>query len=168
MNILNLKRILLLMLITTNFLMAGVNKEKAREEFYKASKSEEYLESALKKFKILVKEDLENTYRWKVYEGSLTSMKAMYVFWPQKKLKFANEGIEMMEKNIKKCSNDLEALFVYGTSCHYMPFFMKQSENAKWAFNQMVKVIKETNPDMNSELMKNVVKFLKEEAGINV
>jgi len=161
--------IFLIIIIFSSMLNADINSDirDARIYFYKASKEEEYLVKALDSFIEISKQDQKNKARWKVYEGSLTSMKAMYVFWPQSKLEFANTGIDIMEKWIKKADTDIEALFIYGTSCYYMPFFMGQSENADWAFSRLIDVAAKKESFNNKELMNNVLDFFNEELELN-
>lgn len=137
--------------------------DNARINFYKASKEEKYLLMAVELFEEILKNSSQNEARWKVYLGSLESMKAMYSLWPQNKLEHANKGISMMEKWIQKADSDIEALFVYGTSCYYMPFFMGQKDNADWAFNRIVDVCYKSELLEEKELMNNVLEFLEKE-----
>jgi lycopene cyclase domain-containing protein len=73
--------------------------DRAREIYYCAIQSEDSLKKAIEKFERFksqsYKEGIITTYL-----GSLTTLKAKYALWPMNKLKFANEGLTMMDAGL--------------------------------------------------------------------
>lgn len=140
--------------------------ENARELYYKATENEDYLESAISKFSDIGKNSYEYKAMSMVYIGSLKALKAKYAFWPTDKLKFANEGIEILDKWISKNQNNIEALFIYGTTYYYMPFFFDKSDDAEKALKRILE-LESYFSKIDQKLLKNALKFINENIELN-
>lgn len=154
---------MIIYLILNLFLLSNPSEfeiENARELYYKATNEEKYLELAIKKFESISSKKPEMKNLSMVYIGSLITLKAKYAFWPQNKLEYANEGMDILDKWIKNNEDNIEALFIYGTTYYYMPFFFNKSEEAEKALK---KIIYLASPDVkNKKLLKNALEFIKE------
>lgn len=141
--------------------------QKARELYYKATLEEEYLETAVSEFENIKKNAQKNNDKKlitlsEVYLGSLIALKGKYTMWPQKKFSFANEGIDLMEKAIEGNKDQLEAMFIYGSTCHYLPFFFGKKEDAKKALKQVVVLLENDYKKLDKFMVNNVLKFITE------
>lgn len=150
----------ILITILFSFLIVANDLDQARINFYKATEKEEYLELAIDNFEAL--KGKENINLCNVYLGSLTALRAKYSIWPNKMLKFANTGIDLMEKAIKEEPNNIEILFVYGTTCYYLPFFFEKSEAAEKSLLKILDLKKEYKK-YDQEILKNAIKFIIDE-----
>jgi hypothetical protein len=137
--------------------------EKLRKTYYAALENEEDIDPAIKQFKEIVKSKPFFKSTAEVYIGSLIAVKAKFAFWPGTKLEYANKGIDLMEKGMENSQNNIEALFIYGSTCYYLPFFFGKSDEAETALKRIVNIM-----DKNSfalypkELLKNTLAFIEE------
>lgn len=141
--------------------------QKARELYYKATLEEEHLENAVTEFENIKKNAIKNSDKklqtlTEVYLGSLVALKGKYTMWPQKKFSFANEGIDIMEKAIEGNRDQLEAIFIYGSTCHYLPFFFGKKEDAKKALKQAVVLLENDYKKLDKFMVNNILKFITE------
>jgi len=154
--------ILFVALIGSTTLIKCVTWEEARKEYYKAVEDGDNIEKAEELFS-----ELKNQQEFKgvaqTYIGSLTAMKAQYVLWPGTKLEYANSGIDIMEGGLRKDPDNLEALFIYGTTCYYMPFFMGMSDEAEEALKKIVKVYPDAKNQYHPDILENAFLFILEE-----
>lgn len=148
--------------------LTGGDLERARSLYYKAVNDENSLDAAVELFEKIGEknEDLEGLA--KVYVGSLTAMKARYTFWPQKKMDLAYQGIDIMNQGIEKDSDNIEALFIQGTTLYYLPFFFEKRREAE---AKLIKIIDLANADLASiygeELLANAIKFTAEKVDLD-
>lgn len=138
--------------------------QKARNHFYDAVQKEESIELAIQSFRDLAMRDPRLEGRAETYIGSLTAMKAKYSFWPHDKVAYAKDGLKIMDKGLKKAGDDIEALFIHGSTCYYLPFFFGRSDDAQRSFSRIVELLPSQADDFDKALMKNVVGFLLENA----
>jgi len=139
---------------------------RGRELYYQGLKDEGALENALNIFNDLV----QRGYREGValtYQGSLTALKAQYVFWPQKKLSYAKEGLQLMDQGLALSKNDPEALFIHGTTCYYLPFFFNRNDDAHQSFKKIIDILPDHLENHDPQLTRNMLNFIIENAEIN-
>lgn len=140
--------------------------ENARELYYKATENEDFLSNAINSFSEIGNNNSEYKAMSMIYIGSLKALKAKYAFWPNDKLKYANEGIDILDKWIIKNQNNIEALFIYGTTYYYMPFFFDKSDEAEKALKRILEL--ESNfAKIDQKLLKNALKFINENIELN-
>ena len=113
--------------------------KRARNQFYVAIEDKEQIESTIKLFEQIARVKPKYTGRAQVYIGALVALKGKYAFFPHFKLKWARRGLAIMDKGLKKSPNDIEALFIHGTTCYYLPFFFKRSDDAQRDFKEIIK-----------------------------
>ncbi|MFP4369116.1 MAG: hypothetical protein ACLFR2_06015 [Candidatus Kapaibacterium sp.] len=137
--------------------------KKAREMYYKATEEEEHLKEAQELFTQLKSEDASLAGLAETYLGSLKMLEGKYAFWPNKKLSLVNEGFDIMEAGIKKSPRNIEALFIYGTTCYYLPFFLGKSDEAEAALKRILFLLRNNAATgYDPELVVNAMKFIRE------
>jgi hypothetical protein len=133
--------------------------EKARKEYYKAVENGDFIDIAEQYFSN-VKKNKRYEGVSDIYIGSLTAMRALHVLWPGSKLEYANKGIEIMESGLKKDPDNLESLFIYGSTCYHMPFFLGKGEDAEVALKKILKVYPEQSKNYDREILENALLFI--------
>ncbi len=137
--------------------------DKARQMYYKATDNEEHLEPAIELFIELEKADESYEGVAKTYIGSLTALKGYYAFWPQDKWKLANKGIDIMKRGIEQSPENLEALFIYGTTCYHLPFFFGMAEEAEEKLKRIITLSNENSiSQYDSGIIKNALIFIRD------
>jgi hypothetical protein len=136
----------------------------ARSLFYRSIDNEDLIASAEKTFRDL--QQLDNRYEGRAvtYLGALTALKGKHAFWPHEKWRLANEGIEQMDRGIALSPNDIEALFIHGSTCYYLPFFFNRAEDAQRKFKRILRLLPSQLHEYDTALLQNVLDFLKQHA----
>ncbi len=173
MNLLKFSLLFMLILGATTFVRASEahnnsDLERARNLYYKAVNDEESLDAAVELFEEIGEKNKELEGLAKVYVGSLTAMKARHTFWPQKKMDLAYQGIDIMDAGIEQDSENIEALFIQGTTLYFLPFFFEKRQEAE---AKLIKIIDLANADLariyGDELLANAIKFAAEKVDLD-
>ncbi|MCE2414293.1 hypothetical protein J4G07_09830 [Candidatus Poribacteria bacterium] len=138
--------------------------EVARKQFYAAIEDEKRIEPTIALFKQIGQAESNYTGRTEVYIGSLIALRGKHAFLPHAKLKWARRGLAIMDKGLQKSPNDIEALFIHGTTCYYLPFFFRRGDDAQRDFKVIIKLMPQQMDTYDPELIANVVAFLLERA----
>ena len=138
--------------------------EVARKQFYAAIEDEKRIEPTIALFKRIGQVEPKYTGRTQVYIGSLIALRGKHAFLPHTKLKWAKRGLAIMDSGLQKSSNDIEALFIHGTTCYYLPFFFRRGDDAQRDFREIIKLMPQQMDTYNPKLMTHVVAFLLENA----
>ena len=159
----NLTLILLLSYWDTE-VAAGTSVEKtletARTQFYAAIEDEKQIEPTIALFKQIGQAEPKYTGRTQVYIGALFALKGKHAFFPHTKLKWAKRGLAIMDSGLKRNPDDLEALFIHGTTCYYLPFFFRRGDDAQRDFRKIIKLMPQQMDTYDPKLITNVVIFL--------
>lgn len=135
----------------------------SRELFYKALDDKTAIEPAIERFGHLAKQYPAIAGRMKTYTGALVGLKAKYAFWPQDKLSYVNEGLKLLDEGLEKMPDDLEALFIHGTACHYLPSFIGRGAQAEADFEKIVHLLPGAYQSHDRELIDDILKFFSKE-----
>lgn len=138
--------------------------EVARKQFYTAIENEKRIEPTIALFKRIGEVEPKYTGRTQVYIGSLIALRGKHAFFPHTKLKWAQRGLAIMDSGLQKSPNDIEALFIHGTTCYYLPFFFRRGDDAQRDFNEIIKLMPRHMDTYDPKLITNVVAFLLENA----
>jgi hypothetical protein len=104
----------------------------------------------------------------KTYIGSLTAMKAAHTFWPHKQLDYANEGIDIMDDGIKLAPDNIESLFVQGSTLYNLPFFFGKSDQAEANFRKIIALLNDNSlMNYDQEMLGKAIDFILENAELN-
>ena len=132
----------------------------ARRLYYASLKDKAKLDSAIVLFDQIGKQDARLHGRAQTYIGSLTAVKAKYAFWPHQKWKWAKSGLRMMDAGLAQSPDDIEALFIHGTTCYYLPKFFGRADEAQRSLHAIVRLLPEWAHAYDSQLLGHVIKFL--------
>ena len=132
----------------------------ARLLYYESLKDKSKLEPAIAMFKKIGEREARLQGRAQTYIGSLTAVKAKYAFWPHQKWKWAKSGLRIMDAGLAQSPDDIEALFIHGTTCYYLPKFFGRSDEAQRSFREIVRLLPEHEHDYDPKMLGNVIKFL--------
>ena len=132
----------------------------ARKQFYAAIEDKKRIEPTIKLFKRIAQMKPGYTGRTEVYVGALVALKGKHAFLPHAKLKWTKRGLTIMDKGLKKSPNDIEALFIHGTTCYYLPFFFRRSDDAQRDFKEIIKRMPLEQHTYDLKLIEHVVEFL--------
>lgn len=138
--------------------------EVARKQFYAAIEDEKRIEPTISLFKRIGQVAPKYTGRTQVYIGSLIALRGKHAFLPHTKLKWAKRGLAIMDSGLQKSPNDIEALFIHGTTCYYLPFFFRRRDDAQHDFREIIKLMPQHMDTYKPKLMTQVVAFLLENA----
>lgn len=138
--------------------------QSARKQFYIAIEEKKQIEPTIKLFKRIAQMKPSYAGRTEVYIGALVALKGKHAFLPHTKLKWTKRGLTIMDKGLKKSPNDIEALFIHGTTCYYLPFFFRRSDDAQRDFKEIIKRIPLERHTYDLKLIAHVVEFLLENA----
>ena len=136
----------------------------ARNQFYAAIEDEKRIEPTIALFKRIERVEPKHTGRTQVYIGALVALKGKHAFFPYTKLKWTRRGLAIMDRGLKRNPDDLEALFIHGTTCYYLPFFFRRGDDAQRNFRKIIKLMTQQMDTYDPKLIKNVVMFLLENA----
>lgn len=163
----NLFLILFLIILSFGKIFSNDLLEAARKDYYKSTKEEKYIEKSIKKF-----EKLKTNQNYKgvadTYIGSLIMLKGKYAFWPNQKLKYVEDGIKKMDEGLNADPDNIESLFIYGSTCYYLPFFLGKKQLAIDKLKKLVRVINiDSINNYDNKILKNALKFILEKIEIS-
>ena len=138
--------------------------EVARKQFYAAVEDEKRIEPTIALFEQIGEREPEYVGRTQVYIGALVALKGKHAFFPHTKLKWVNRGLAIMDGGLKKDLGDIEALFIHGTTCYYLPFFFQRRDDAQRDFKEIIKQMPLQVHAYDPKLITNIVVFLLENA----
>ena len=138
--------------------------EVARRQFYAAVEDEKRIEPTIKLYERVEQMEPKYAGRAQVYIGALVALKGKHAFFPHTKLKWANRGLVIMDRGLKKDPNDVEALFIHGAVCYHLPFFFRRTDDAQRDFKKIVERMPLQIHTYDPKLVKNIVIFLLENA----
>ncbi|MBX3045024.1 MAG: hypothetical protein KIT33_09260 [Candidatus Kapabacteria bacterium] len=146
----------------------SANMNSARLLFYGAVEDEDKLEQAIKEFEQIIASNPKMEGVATTYIGSLIMLKGKHAFWPHKKVAFVNEGLEVMDKGLKIDPNNIESLFIYGSTCYYLPSFLGKSKLAKEKLRKLVEIIDDDNIVLyDNKIMTNALTFVLEKIEVS-
>ena len=141
--------------------------EEARRLFYASVENRKQIEPAVAAFKeiIRIRPDWEG--RALTYIGALTALKGKHSFLPHDKWRWANRGLKIMDRGVALSPDDVEALFIHSSTCYFLPFFFKRSQDAQNKFRALVRLLPERHAEYDQQMVKNVVLFIAERADLD-
>ncbi len=137
---------------------------KARQQFYVALKNKKQIAPTIKIFERIAQLEPKYAGRTQVYIGALVALRGKHAFFPHTKLKWAKRGLAIMDGGLAKKPDDIEALFIHGTTCYYLPFFFRRGDDAQRNFRKIIKLMPHQMHVYAPKLITHVVAFLLEHA----
>lgn len=133
--------------------------DSARVLFYRSIEEKQHLDQAVYMFNRL-KTYERYTGLAETYLGALTALEGKYAFLPTTKYNKAIKGLEKMDKGVEISPDNLEARFIRGTTCYYLPFFFNRQKTAEEDFQVILTLLEQHYDRYNPELVSNVIDFL--------
>ncbi len=140
--------------------------KRARKQFYVAIEEKKQIDPTIKLFKQIAQMKPKYAGRTQVYVGALTALKGKHAFFPHAKLKWTRRGLAIMDKGLKQSPSDIEALFIHGTTCYYLPFFFRRSDDAQRDFKEIIKRMPLEVDTYDPVLIAHVIAFLLENGSL--
>ncbi len=140
---------------------------RARLLFYQSVENQTKIDSAITLFKLIGAHEQKLAGRAQTYIGSLTALRAKFVLWPQDKWRFANEGLRLMDEGLARDSLDVEALFVHGSTCYFLPVFFGRAGDAQRNLRAIISLLPENAQHYDPEIVANVVGFISQKIRLN-
>ena len=131
-----------------------------RNLFYASVEDKSKLDSAFLVFEKYQNQFPEFQGRATTYIGVLTALRGRHAFWIYTKYNLVKEGLKIMDQGIEQSPDDIEALFVYGSTCFYMPFLFGRKDEAQNAFVKIIELLPQNIQHYDPTLMSNVIDFL--------
>jgi len=131
----------------------------ARSLFYESLVDKSKVDRAITNFEQLMREtSLEG--KAQTYIGALYAIKGKHVFSPFSKMKWVNKGLPIMDEGIQISPDDIEALFIHGTTCYYLPFFFNRRHQANQSFKRIIQLLPYQYLYYEPQLILNMIEFL--------
>jgi len=105
--------------------------------------------------------------RAKTYLGALTAIRGKHSFWPHKKFILAKQGLAMMDRGLEENPDDIEALFIRGSTCYYLPFFFGRQNDAQRDFKHILEQLPGQWRRYDRDLVVNVIEFILENGDLS-
>jgi hypothetical protein len=131
--------------------------ERARDAYWAVLEEEAPVDSAIHRFRQVAGCDSSLGALADVYRGSLTALRAREVFWPQQKNEWALKGIAILDSAIEHAGDDPEALFIHGSTMHYLPFFYETGGRAEASFRRLADLLPARWRRYEPELVENMI-----------
>jgi len=146
---------------------AATGLDQARRLFYQSVGEESHIDSAMTLFQQIEKQDTALAGRSLTYIGALTALKGKHALLPQNKLKWVNKGLALMDRGIETNPDDIEALFVHGSTCFFLPFFFNRSQDAQDKLRRIVALLPHDNGAYDATLLGNVIDFIEQHTSLS-
>lgn len=132
-----------------------------RKLFYASVDDKQNIEPAIEIFNRLMESDKYKG-RAQVYIGALTALRGKHSLLPHSKWKWANKGLDIMDKGLSMAPDDAEALFIHSSTCFFLPFFFNRGDEAQQNFKHILEVLPEQIDDYNPGLVINMLEFIQQ------
>lgn len=136
--------------------------KEARKLYYKSTQDEEAIEKAIEKFNQIKTKDNNLTGVAITYIGSLTAVKAKFATMPTTKYSLAMDGLKQMKNGLNLCPDNIEALFVYGSTCYHLPFFFGKAKEAEETLKKIIYLSEHNYKNYDKDVIINSLKFIED------
>lgn len=132
-----------------------------RELFYESVQKSDKIDDAFDVFNEIARDERYNGIAL-TYLGALTALKGKYAFSPISKYRLVLKGLKMMDEGVSVRPDNMEARFIRGMTCYYLPFFFKRKDTAIDDFKVILKQLEQSYDQYDSSIVMNVTSFLLE------
>ena len=129
-----------------------------RDLYLAGVEKEEAIEQGLE----LIEASPEKTNLLHAYRAALIVLKAKHAFWPQKKMKFLNEGIPELNELVELYPDHIEIRYLRLLSCYYLPRFLGMSSSVREDAQLLTTLLPDARKNYPPELYQSMVRFVKE------
>jgi len=159
----NINRILFVLMLMFRSVPLQANEDmllKARNLFYLSIEDKSKIDPAIELFTRLSEQKDIYQGRSMTYIGTLYTLKGKHAFLPFDKFKWVMKGLKIMDEGVHLNPDDIEALFIHGSTCYYLPFFFNRSDDAQQSLKRIVQLLPSKKEQFDRELVLNVIDFL--------
>ena len=135
-----------------------------RQLFHESIEDEDQIEPATAVFTELKEHFPSMAGRADAYLGALDALRGKHATWPISKFNWVKKGLKKMDSGIAQSPEDIEALFIHGSTCHYLPFFFGRKDNSRETLGKIASLLPIQASEYDITLIMNVIDFLVEEA----
>jgi len=139
----------------------------ARQLFYQSIDDEQKLKPAIELFQKIYDEQEPLRGRALTYLGSLYAIQGKHAFSPYKKFNSVLKGLKIMDQGLAVNADDIEALFIHGSTCHALPFFFNRKDQAQQNFKKIILLLPTEATHYAPELIVNVIEFIETHCSLN-
>lgn len=132
-----------------------------RTLFYESIEESDRIDKAIQLFNEIGEDEIYIGIA-QTYLGALTALKGKYAFFPIKKYRLVLKGLEMMDAGVSLTPDNIEARFIRGMTCFYLPFFFKRKGTAVEDFNDILQQLQKSYHQYDSDMVINVTSFFLE------
>ncbi len=140
--------------------------QNGRELFHQSIEHEDKIELATVVFTELKKRYPDMAGRSDTYLGALDALRGKHATWPVSKFRWVKKGLTKMDSGIEQSPEDIEALFIHGSTCHYLPFFFGRKDDSRESLGKIAELLPSQASEYDTTLIMNVIDFLVEEASL--
>ncbi len=166
-----MKRIIYIVLIFTFTFNLKANNDlllkEARILYYNSTKDEKSIEKAIEKFNQIKNKDSKLTGVATTYIGSLTAVKAKFAAMPTTKYSLAIDGLAQMKIGLNQNPENIESLFVYGSTCFNLPFFFGKAKEAEETLKKIIYLIELNYKEYDKDIIINSLNFISDNVNLN-
>jgi hypothetical protein len=141
--------------------------KRARALYYQSVNDEKNIDPAIEMFAQISQRSEKYQGRALTYIGSLTALRAKFAFWPHEKWKAANDGLRLMDRGLAGAPDDIEALFIHGATCYFLPAFFGRADDAQRHLKKIVGLLPAHAQKYDAGLVANVVRFIAQAIRLN-
>jgi hypothetical protein len=136
--------------------------QKARIYFYQSVQQVDSISAAIALFEQLSTEDQQYKGVGLTYKGALYALKGKHALSPYHKFSWVIKGLHLMDEGIALSPNNIEALFIRGSTCFYLPFFFKKADVAKNDLKKILALLPTEMHYYNPPIIINAINFIQE------
>ncbi len=145
----------------------AVDLESARRLFYASVDDGKKIDPAIRAFTQLA-DSLPGLHgRMTTYIGALEALRGKHALLPHAKYRKTLHGLKIMDQGLEAGPEDIEALFIHSSTCFFLPFFFKRSDDAQRNFKTILRLLPDRYTEYEPDMMRNVIDFLAEKAKLN-
>ncbi len=136
--------------------------ESGRRHFYRGVADEGEVRKALEIFRRLAETDTALTGRALTYVGASKALLGKHARWPHRKYQHVIEGLDLMREGVEESPEDMEALFIYASTCYYLPFFFNVRNEVDEMFDRIIDLSHREHQAYPDSLVQNALSFIRE------
>lgn len=131
----------------------------ARQLFYKSVENSQTIDEAITLFQQIA-ENEQYAGVASTYIGALIALKGKFAFLPTAKYSHVMKGLRLMDNGIEISPDNIEARFIRGMTCFYLPFFFYRKQTAQEDFEVVVRQLETTYHQYDTQIVLNIIDFL--------
>jgi hypothetical protein len=134
--------------------------QRARLLFYTAVNDAKQIAPAIALFDSVAQMEPGWQGRAATYRGALIALKGKHALLPIDKYKWTKRGLTVMDQGLALQPDDIESLFIHGSTCYYLPFFFKRKEMAERNLKKILYLTPDFHLNYDRLLVRHAIRFI--------